>query len=277
MNRIDSHQHFWKYDSLQHTWMNDDMTILKKDFGIADLEPLLNSCNLNGCVAVQASQSEPENDFLLQLAQQSQIIKGIVGWVDLQSATVEERLNYYTQFSTIKGFRHVIHDEVDLDFMLRPKFLNGIGLLKKFGYTYDILIFQSHLTNTLKFIQQFPEQLFVIDHIAKPSIKNNQLIDWKTQLAAVAAYPNVYCKISGMVTEANWKQWQNADFKIYIDTVVDLFGTNRIMYGSDWPVCTLSATYQQQYNIVQEYFATFSKAEQDSFFGLNATQFYNLK
>lgn len=276
MNRIDSHQHFWNYHPAKQVWMSDAMSALKYDFGPADLLPLLNSCNLQGCVAVQANQAEEENDFLIQLSQQFSFIKGIVGWVDLQATNVKERLAYYQNIKIIKGFRHVIHDEVDIDFMLQPAFLNGINCLHEFDFTFDVLIFPIHLKNTFLLIKQNPQQRFVIDHIAKPAIKNNEFEIWKTNLAKVAALPNVYCKISGMVTEANWKQWKKEDFKIYLDTVFELFGTDRIMYGSDWPVCTLSANYTSMYEIVQDYFSKFSSNEQHKFFGLNATHFYHL-
>jgi len=276
MKRIDSHQHFWNYSPDRQVWMNDDMAVLKRDFGPADLEPLLKNCNMDGCVAVQASQSEEENNFILGLAANSNIIKGMVGWVDLQSENVKERLSFYKQFKIMKGFRHVIHDETDINFMLRPAFINGIKALSGFNYTYDLLIYPKHLPNTLALIKKFPEQLFVIDHIAKPEIRNRQMEDWKKQLSAIAAYPNVYCKISGLTTEANWHKWNYDDFKPYLTIVTELFGTDRIMYGSDWPVCTLSSSYEKMYEIVNQYFSEFSTNEQDKFFGLNAIQFYNL-
>ena len=274
---IDAHQHFWQYDPAKHIWMNDDMGVIKRDFTPLDLEPLLRDCSINGCVAVQANQAEIENDFLLGLANNHNIIKGIVGWVDLQSDTVEERLTHYQQFDKIKGFRHVIHDEADVDFMLRPAFLRGVGLLKKYGFTYDILIFPKHLPNTLELVKAFPEQPFVIDHIAKPFIKTGENREgWQKALKAVATHENVSCKISGMVTEADWQNWQQADFTPYIYDVVELFGMDRVMYGSDWPVCTLAATYKDMFSIVKNYFSTFSASEQQKFFGTNAVQFYNL-
>jgi L-fuconolactonase len=256
--------------------MNNEMEVLKKDFGPEDLEPLLKKCNLDGCVTVQASQSEAENDFLLKIAAGSSIVKGIVGWVNLGSDDVIERLSFYKQFEKIKGFRHVIQDEPDSDFMLQRDFLNGVTALRNFHYTYDILIFTVHLPNTLEFVRRFPDQPFVIDHLAKPQVKNNQYEDWKKGLAAIASFPNVYCKISGMVTEAKWHEWKQEDFKIYLDTVVELFGTGRIMYGSDWPVCLLSSSYEDMYKMVNDYFSSFSQDEQNNFFGLNATKFYRL-
>ena len=276
MERIDSHQHFWNYHPSRQVWITDNMPGLKKDFSPQDLEIELKKCNLNGCVAVQATQAEEENNYLLNLSANCSFIKGIVGWVDLQSNAINERLAYYKQYEKIKGFRHVIHDEPDIDFMLRPAFINGIKELKKFGFTYDLLIYSHHLPNTIELIKKNQEQLFVIDHIAKPAIKNNEFAYWKQHLSRVAAFPNVYCKISGMVTEASWHQWTKDVFTIYLNAVVELFGTNRIMFGSDWPVCLLSATYEDMYGIVHDYFSTFSKDEQGNFFGLNAKRFYQL-
>jgi L-fuconolactonase len=274
--RIDSHQHFWNYDPIKHIWMNDDMGVLKTNYSPTDLEPLLKNCDLDGCVAVQANQAEIENEFLLDLAKKNDFIKGIVGWVDLRAENVEERLQYYQKFPKIKGFRHVIHDESELDFILRPAFMRGVSKLNQFNYTYDILIFSEHLPNTLELVKTFPDQSFVIDHIAKPSIKNGEIDHWRKNLQKVAKYKNVCCKISGMVTEADWKNWKKEDFTKYLDTVVEAFGINRIMYGSDWPVCLLSASYTEQFRIVKGYFSSFSQTEQELIFGENATNFYHL-
>jgi L-fuconolactonase len=276
MQRIDAHQHFWFYDPAKHTWMDDRMEIIKKDFLPNDLLPHLYSCSMDGCVAVQANQAEVENEFLLDLATKNEFIKGIVGWVDLRAHDVTERLEFYQQFPKIKGFRHVIHDEPYLDFMLGKDFMCGVSKLKKYNYSYDILIFEKHLPNTLKFIEAVPDQAFVIDHIAKPLIKDQITEDWATNIKKVATFENVFCKISAMTTEADWQSWKKYDFTKYLDTVVDAFGTHRIMYGSDWPVCQLAASYKSQFDIVSEYFSSFSKIEQDNFFGGNATNFYRL-
>jgi L-fuconolactonase len=273
---IDAHQHFWHYDPAKHIWMSNEMGILKTDFLPTDLAPLLKGCGLKGCVAVQANQAEEENTFLLNLAAQHDFIKGIVGWVDLRSENVEERLKYYQQFPKIKGFRHVLHDENQRDFMLRPDFIRGISHLKKYNYTYDILIFTDQLAYTLDLVKAFPEQPFVIDHIAKPLIKQQIVGEWKDYMLKIASHKNVYCKISGLVTEADWTGWKKEDFKTYLDIVVEAFGVDRIMYGSDWPVCQLAATYKAQFGIVQDYFSSFSKTEQNKFFGGNAKRFYNL-
>ena len=274
--KIDSHQHFWKYNPSKHTWMTSDMSTLKQDFLPGDLKPLLEQCQLDGCVAVQASQSEKENEFLIELAQQNDFIKGIVGWVDLQSEDIAERLSHFQQSKSIKGFRHVLHDEEDIDFMLRPNFLRGIDQLRNFDFTYDILVYPQHLGNTLKFVSQFPDQPFVIDHIAKPNIDAAKIEEWKKDLKSIGAFENVYCKISGMVTEAKWNNWRQDNFTPYLDAVLEVFGIERVMYGSDWPVCTLSATYKGMYHIVETYFSQFTVSEQNKFFWQTATQFYNL-
>jgi len=275
MQRIDRHQHFWKYDPVQHSWIDDAMAVIRKDFLPAHLKPLLQENNIDGCIAVQADQSEAETNFLLSLQRENDFIKGIVGWVDLRAENIEERLAHYKQFNAVKGFRHILQGE-DPSFMLQPDFLRGIAALKDFGFTYDILIFPQHLFAANELVKQFPQQQFVIDHIAKPYIKAGLVDDWKKDMQSIAQYDNVYCKVSGMVTEADYKGWKKTDFTPYLDVVVNAFGTKRIMYGSDWPVCLVAASYNEMINIVNEYYASFTRAEQEDVFGNNATAFYNL-
>jgi L-fuconolactonase len=276
MKRIDSHQHFWNFDPVRDSWVNDDMKVIQKDFLPQNLEPLLQQNNFEGCVTVQSNQSEAENDFHLQNAENFDFIKGVVGWVDLQAANIEERLQHYSRFKKMKGFRHVLQSELQRDLMLQPTFRNGIKLLKRYNFTYDILIFPDQLKYIPLFVSSFPDQLFVIDHLAKPAIKEKEINDWKKDIEALAKLENVYCKISGMVTEANWKSWLKEDFKPYMDVVVEAFGTNRIMFGSDWPVCLIAASYKETVDIAENYFSSFSKDEQHKFFALNAAYFYNL-
>jgi L-fuconolactonase len=241
MKKIDSHQHFWKYDPVKYDWINDEMWVIRKDFLPEDLAPVLKASGFDGCITVQAEQLEAENQFQLANAQKHSFIKGVVGWVDLQSVQIEELLAYYQQFEKLKGFRHILQGEPQRDFMLRPAFLNGISLLKKYGYTYDILISHDQLKYTADFVARFPDQPFVIDHIAKPNIKQQQIKDWANDIRVVAKFENVHCKVSGMVTEADWKAWKPADFHPYLDVIVEAFGINRIMFGSDWPVCKIAA------------------------------------
>jgi L-fuconolactonase len=274
---IDSHQHFWRFDPNRDTWITDEMYKIRRDFLPDDLLPVLQANGIDGCIAVQADQSEEETEFLLLLAQTNPFIQGVVGWIDLQSPTLEERLSHYKKYAKLKGYRHVLQGETDRALMLKPAFKRGVAALAKHGYTYDILIYPDQLGYTKDFVAAFPEQPFVLDHIAKPHIKHRYITDeWKDAIHAVAAYPNLYCKISGMVTEADWYDWKPEHFKVYIDTVVEAFGTDRVLYGSDWPVCLVAASYEQMIGIVKDYFASFSKDEQAAFFGGNAKKFYKL-
>jgi L-fuconolactonase len=274
--RIDAHQHFWQFDPVRDSWITEEMAVIRRDFLPADLAPVLKHNGFDGCVLVQADQSEAHNDFMLQLAAGNAFIKGIVGWVDLQAADVEDRLRAYSQHAVIKGFRHVLQGEADRQLMLKPAFMRGISKLQQFNFAYDILIFPDQLPFIPAFVQAFPEQSFVIDHIAKPDIKHQHIAEWEKEIKAVAQLPNVWCKVSGMVTEADWKQWEKEDFRAYLDVVTQAFGTDRILYGSDWPVCQVAASYEQMLAIVQEYYAAFSAEEQSLIFGGNATRFYHL-
>lgn len=274
--RIDAHQHFWKYNPRRDSWITNNMHVLQRDFLPHHLEPLLQQQGFDGCVAVQADQSEKETDFLLQLADESPFIKGVVGWVDLQSSGIEERLHFFSQYKKLKGFRHIVQGEADEQFMQRPAYMHGISLLQAFNFTYDILIYPHQLPSAEKLVASFPYQKFIVDHLAKPHIKTGEIETWKRDLRRLAQHPNVYCKVSGLVTEAHWQQWQQHHFTPYLDVVKEAFGTHRLVYGSDWPVCLLSATYEQQLSIVQNHFQNFSETEQAQIFGGNAQQFYQL-
>jgi L-fuconolactonase len=276
MPAVDSHQHFWKYDPVDHAWINEDMIVIRKDFLPADLLPILQQNHIDGCIAVQADQSEKETDFLIELANKNDFIKGVVGWVDLRAANIKDRLAVYKQHSIVKGFRHILQGE-DPEYMLQPDFIRGIVALKEFGFTYDLLIYPKHLSSAIELVKQFPEQPFVIDHIAKPFIKDGLIDDWKNGMQIIAQFPNVYCKISGMVTEANWTDWKQEDFIPYLDTVVENFGANRLMYGSDWPVCLVAASYKKMIGLVRNYFSLFSVAEQEMIMGGTASSFYGLE
>lgn len=276
MQRIDAHQHFWKFDPIRDSWITGDMAEIQRDFMPEDLKPLLDENGLNACVVVQSEQSEAENTFQLENAGKHDFITGVVGWIDLQAENVEERLSYYTQFPEMKGFRHILQGEQDRVLMLRPAFKRGISKLNQYGYTYDILIFADQLKYTKEFVATFPNQPFVIDHLAKPNIKDGELTAWKKDIMAVAELENVFCKISGMVTEADWRHWKREDLIPYMDVVVEAFGPKRIMFGSDWPVCQVAASYTQVVSIVRDYFSSFTPNEQALFFGGNAAAFYKL-
>ncbi len=274
--RIDAHQHFWRYDPGEYSWISNAMEPLKRDFLPDDLKPLLQRTGIAGAVAVQARQSMAETDWLLDLADQYDIIKGIVGWVDLQSSQLGEQLQRYRQRPKLRGIRHGVQGEPDDRFMLRPDFLRGLGLLSEFNLTCDLLLSPKHLPVAVEVVKQFPSQRFVLDHIAKPCIKAQTFSPWEHDIRALARFDNVCCKISGMVTEAAWHEWSVDDFKYYLDVVFDCFGSDRLMFGSDWPVCTLAASYAEVVLLVQHYVRGMSGNIQDQIFGGNAARFYGL-
>jgi len=276
MIRIDSHQHFWQYSPSSHSWINDEMQVLKRDFLPSDLEPLLTSRGMDGCVAVQAAQHERETDFLIHLADQHSFIKGVVGWVDLRAKNVEARLSHYAQFPVLKGFRHIVQDEPDPHFLLQPDFCRGIEALQKFGFTYDILVYPIHLEVAYLFASRFPEQPFVVDHLAKPYIKQQEIEPWASQMRKLASLPHVYCKLSGMVTEADWKHWHSRDFKPYTEVILEAFGAERVMIGSDWPVCLLAGNYGRVIHLGEELISALNPTDRTKIMGGNAARFYNL-
>jgi L-fuconolactonase len=276
MPKIDAHQHFWIFDPVRDSWINDEMSVIQRDFLPGDLEPVLQANGIDGCVAVQADQSEIQNDFLLGLADYNPFIKGVVGWVDLRAGNIEERLEYYSAFDAMKGFRHVLQGEEDRALMLKPAFKSGISKLSKYGFTYDILIFPDQLQYVSEFVSAFPDTKFVIDHIAKPYIKDKKIDDWAADMRKVAQHENLCCKVSGMVTEADWKNHKPADFIPCMDVVFEAFGADRLMFGSDWPVCQVAANYTEMKSIVEQYTIALSATEQANFWGDNAIKFYNL-
>lgn len=275
--KIDAHQHFWIYDPLTHDWIGEDMAIIRRDFLPEQLSVILGDQGIEGCIAVQADQSVEDTAFLLELSSTHDFIKGVVGWVDLQSADVELSLQQFCTHPKFKGVRHVLQGETQRDLMLSPAFLRGMKQLSKYNLSYDVLIFPDQLQYIPQFVAMFPDLRFVIDHIAKPDIKNGKISEWKKDLEAVAAFGNVYCKISGMVTEADLQHWKASDFTPYLDTVIEAFGINRVMYGSDWPVCLAAAQYAEVFGLVSAYFSKYSPEEQELFFGGNASAFYRLK
>lgn len=272
---IDSHQHFWKYDPVRDSWIDASMKDLRRDFLPADLEGLYKDHGIDGCVAVQADQSEQETDFLLQYATQYPFIKGVVGWVDLLAKDIESRLDHFSNNKYFKGVRHVLQSEND-DFMLTPDFQHGISKLGSFDLTYDLLVYPHQLQNTITLVEKYPEQKFVLDHLAKPPIKSKKIDQWELRLRELSKYPNVCCKLSGMLTEADWLHWKKEDFKPYMDVIFDAFGAQRILFGSDWPVCLLAGDYGQVLDIVQGYIKQLPKEEKLMIMGGNAQSFYNL-
>jgi L-fuconolactonase len=277
VKRIDSHQHFWHYNPAEHTWMNKQMSVLKTNYLPNNIKPLLTESGIDGTVAVQARQNLDETEFLLDLSAQYELIQGVVGWVDMRSDDMNAQLEKYAPHPKFVGVRHVVHDEPDDQFMLGDAFLRGLAQLQKHNLTYDLLLFPKHIPIAIEVVKQFPEQHFVLDHIAKPLIKDSILEPWATDIRKLATYENVYCKVSGMVTEAKWNEWTQSDYVQYLDVVFECFGSERLMYGSDWPVCTLSGSYSQVIRIVETYIAKLSDNEQAKIMGGNAAHFYDLK
>jgi len=275
--RIDSHQHFWEYDPEQYGWMNDQMTVLRHDHLPGDLSAAQADLGFDGSIAVQARQNLEENRWLLKLVDSNPRIKGIVGWVDLRSDDVDSQLAQFADDPRFVGVRHVVQDELDDKFMLLPEFVRGISRLEHFGLTYDILIFPKQLSTAHELVLQFPKQPFVLDHIAKPLIKGNILEPWSEQIRKLAEHSNVHCKISGMVTEADWGSWKPEDFQPYLEVVLQAFGPERLMIGSDWPVCRLAGEYTSVMQLAIDFMQTHAPEHMDDFLGGNALAFYGIK
>jgi L-fuconolactonase len=273
---IDSHQHFWKYNAKNHAWINDEMSAIRRDFLPKDLKPIYDAYGIDGCVAVQVDQNEEENEFLLGLGRQHSFIKGIVGWVDFRATNISERLSFYSSIKLIKGFRHIVQGEPDKRFLMGEFFCRGIAGLRQYNFTYDILVYAHQLDQVEEFVKRFPNQPFIIDHLAKPAIKERSINDWRQRMQRIARHENVWCKLSGMVTEADWKKWTFDDLQPYMDAVLAAFGPKRIVFGSDWPVCLVAASYEQQLNVVQQFISRLSPAEQKEILGENAIRFYHL-
>jgi len=274
--RIDTHQHFWKFDPIRDNWITEEMQVIRRDFTPLDIQFVLERNGFGGTVAVQADQSKEETAYLVQLAADYPFIKGVVGWIDLQAADIRQQLEAYRTTTVIKGFRHVVEAEADPDFLIRPAVLNGLKALADYDYTYDLLIRPRHYAATLDCVRQNPDLQFVLDHIAKPPIKSKAFDEWAAFIDALAAFPNVVCKVSGLATEADWEGWKLDDFKQYLEHIFARFGKERIMYGSDWPVCLLAASYEESIAIVEDKLGQVTAAEKNAFWAENAIRVYNL-
>ncbi|WP_245189489.1 amidohydrolase family protein [Lunatimonas salinarum] len=276
MRIVDSHQHFWKYSPEEFPWITDALNVLKTDFLPEDLEKVFQINGVSGCVAVQAAQTEEETNFLLRLADSHPFIQGVVGWIDLEAPNLEEKLNAYLPFRKLKGFRHILQDEADPAYILRPKFQKGLETLFKKGYSYDILVFPKQLDGAIETVRNFPEASMVIDHLAKPPIAKGELEPWRDQMEQLGSFPNVYGKLSGMVTEHDWTQWKAGDFHPYLDVMMKIFGADRLMYGSDWPVCLLAASYSEVIGVLRKFLEGYPEEVQQKIWAENAEKFYKL-
>jgi len=275
--KIDAHQHFWRHDPAIHTWMDEKMQLLRQDFLPDQLLPLLQAEGIDGCIAVQADSSGRENDFLLGLAADHPWILGVVGWVDLQSDQLESQLEQLCQHSRAVGVRHIVQDEPDDRFLDGAAFRRGVSTLAARKLTFDLLIYERQLPAAIDFVRALPDVPMVLDHIAKPRIADALLEPWASQIREVALAPNLMCKLSGIVTEANWLEWTPADLAPYLETAIEAFGPERLMLGSDWPVCCLAADYSRVRSLVEPFLQPLSWTERSAIEGGNATRFYQLK
>lgn len=274
--RIDAHQHFWRFNPARDGWITEEMAAIRRDFLPGDLVPELDANGVEATVAVQADQSEAETEFLLGLAEGNKRIAGVVGWLDLRSRQIEARLEHFSRFKKLRGVRHIAQAEADDRFLVRRDFVRGVALLKQFQLTYDILIYPRQLPAAIELVGKLPEQKFVVDHLAKPEIEAKKLEPWAAQMRELAGNPNVHCKLSGMVTEADWGNW-TGDFEPYLDVVFEAFGPERVMFGSDWPVCLVAASYGQVMQLFERYVERHAADRRAAIFGGNAIAFYGLK
>jgi L-fuconolactonase len=274
--KIDSHHHFWKYDPAEYDWIDEPMAAIRCDFLPADLKRELDNASFDGAISVQARQTLDETNWLLNLADEHDFLKGVVGWVPLANASAVRILDSLADRSKLKGIRHIVQAEPDERFILREDFNAGVRLLAEYGLAYDILIYERHLSETIEFVDRHPNQLFVLDHLAKPRVRDQMIEPWRTNICRLAERKNVYCKISGLVTEADWTAWTAAHVAVYLGTVLDAFGPERVMFGSDWPVCLVASSYERWHEIVFRFCEKLSAGEQDRIFGGTAIEAYRL-
>jgi len=274
--RIDAHQHFWIYNQREYDWIDEAMASIRRDFLPADLRPELEDAGFAGSVVVQVRQTLEETRWLLELAEDNPFILGVVGWVDLRSPRLYQDLQSFAGKSKLVGIRHIVQSEPD-DFLLDADFLRGISMLQEFDLAYDLLIYTKHLPLAAEFVKRFPRQRFVLDHLAKPPIRSRAIDLWARGMRELASFPNLHAKVSGLVTEADWRGWKPEDLRPYLDVAFESFGAKRLMIGSDWPVCTVAASYGQVVNLVKDYMSSYTAEDREAVFGGNAANFWRLQ
>ena len=272
--KIDAHQHFWQYDPAEYGWIDDSMAALRRDFLPADLQPELAQAGIDACIAVQARQSLEETRWLLELADGNPFIAGVVGWVDLQADDVREQLGTFARRPKLVGVRHIVQAEADDRFLLKPSFCRGVSMLEDVELAYDILIYPRHLGAAAEFVSRFKRQPFVLDHMGKPDVRHGGIDEWQRGIRALAEFPHVFCKVSGLMTEAHWGRWTEDDLRPYLDVVFDAFGASRLMAGSDWPVCTVAGDYSRTVAVLEHYLSDRPERERSAVMGDNAMRFY---
>jgi len=273
---IDSHQHFWQVGRFDYPWMTSDLGILYRDYLPHDFAPILRTNGVEKTVLVQASNSVAESRWLLNLADENSFIAGVVGWVDLMSREIDAQLDELTVNPKFKGVRHLVESEPQDDWLVQPAVLSGLKRLATYGLSYDLLVHTRHLKYVPQVAESCPGLAFVIDHLAKPPIAKNEIKEWSEALKSLASYPNIHCKMSGLVTEANWTSWRTDDLRPYVEFVLESFGVDRLMFGSDYPVCLLAASYDRVLESFQEILTNLSAVDREKIFSKNAANFYRL-
>jgi L-fuconolactonase len=273
--QVDAHQHFWIYNQREYGWIEEAMAPLRRDFLPAELKPQMEGTGFQGSILVQVRETVEETRWLLELAETNAFILGVVGWVDLCSPQLGEQLKLFAGKPKLIGIRHILQGEPD-GFLQRPDFLRGVSILEEFDLAYDILIYAKQLPATSEFVSRFPRQRFVLDHLAKPLIKSGEVAGWARGIRELASFTNVYAKVSGLVTEANWQAWKPEDVRPYLDVAFECFGTTRLMIGSDWPVCTVAASYERVMNLLEDYLQKYAGEEREAVLGGNAAKFWRL-
>lgn len=276
MPTIDAHIHFWNYDPVRDTWITEDMSVIRRNFTPADARKVFEQNNVSGCVAVQADQRDQETAFLLQLAKENDFIKGIVGWIDFNAHEVREQLHRLQKEPLLKGFRHIIQGQPDEAYFTNKAFLSFMTLLAPLGFTYDVLVYHNQLPQAIRFTEKYPDQMFILDHIAKPAIRHKAWKQWKEDMRELARNPNMYCKLSGMITEADWKQWQYDDLTPYMEIAAEYFGTDRLCFGSDWPVALVAGSYTEVVQVVRQFMAQVPTDAREKVMSGNTSTFYKL-
>ena len=276
MYRIDSHHHFWTYSAAEYGWITEEMVELQRDFGPSDLKAEISAVDISAVISVQARQSLEETRALLDIANRNDFVRGVVGWVPFTAANVADTIEQFASSPKLRGVRHILHDEPDANYMLRDDFNRGVAALKQFGLVYDILIFERHLPQTIEFVDRHPNQVFVLDHIGKPRIRAAEISPWAERLEELARRPNVYCKLSGLATEADHRSWTAEQLGTYVNIVLEAFGPKRLMFGSDWPVCLLAVGYRDWVCFVEREIEKLSDAEQERIWSGTAIEAYNL-
>lgn len=274
--KIDAHQHFWNYNPKKHDWIDDSMQVIKKDFSPNELEKEMLANGINGCIAVQVEESETETEYLLKLADDNNFIKGVVGWIDLLSPEAEERMLFWKQKFKCKGFRSIVQGKPDHNYLKNEVFIEQVKKLQAHGYSYDLLVYHDQLPSLIGFTEKLPDNRMILDHLGKPDIKNKEIKKWKEHIKILAQHPGIYCKLSGLITEAEHDKWSYNDIQPYLEIAAEYFGADRICFGTDWPVCLLAGTYTQVVETIEKFSLQLSKDEKNKLYAENTMKCYNL-